>query len=127
MEDERPGTTHKTILNVDNHTLRDLWIKISADEEHTEGPRQVNNGQSISCDSDKVRFGNAASYHIDVWRNDNGHQGGHIGGYDTGVRFNGAGFDDTDELVVVTVGGKTHLQALSQRKAGEVVGEIILA
>ena len=119
------GVTHKTTLNVDNHTLRDLWIKISGD--NTAGPSQVNNGSSISCNSDKIVFGNRATYNVEIWRNNSGGQGSFIGGYSTSVRYNAAGYDDTDELIIVTVGGETLLRVLSAREAGAVIAQIILA
>jgi hypothetical protein len=117
---------HRTLLNVNNHTLRDLWIKISVDG-NTAGPKQVNNGSSISCKSDDVSFGGKANYHVEIWRNDNGNQGGYIGTYETSVRFNAAGYDDTDELTIFTLNEKTYLRAVSIRVVGVIIAEFLLA
>ncbi|MHB8103336.1 MAG: hypothetical protein ACYDEF_14485 [Methanosarcina sp.] len=120
------GIKHKTHLDVSNYTQRDLWIMISGDANPSVGPQQVNNGNSIGADSGKIEFGNKAKFHVDIWRNANGQQGSYIGGYDTGVRFNALGYSDLDNLLIVTIGGTTYLQAISTRDVGALLAQLLL-
>jgi hypothetical protein len=111
----------RTTLVVANRTFRDVHVQMTKDV-HTGnwGPFQINHNQERDADSKKIDFGDKATFHVAVFRNDGGSVGELIGEFDHGVRYNALGKDDRLEFVIVDIGGETFLEALSLREGGRV-------
>ena len=111
----------RTTLVIANRTFRDVHVQLTKDV-HTGnwGPLQINHNQERDAESKRIDFGNKATYHVMVFRNNGGAVGDLIGEFDHGVRYNAAGNIDRLEFVIVDIGGQTYLEAISAREAGRV-------
>ena len=111
----------RTTLAIANRTFRDLHVQLTKDV-HTGnwGPNQINHNHEADAKSKSIRFGDKATFHVILYKNDNGSPGDLIGEFDHGVRFNAAGNSDRLEFAIVDISGETYLEAISVRDAGRV-------
>jgi hypothetical protein len=118
----------RTSLVVSNRTFRDFHVEMSGDV-HTGswGPYQLNHNQDSDADSKKIDFGDRATFHVMVYKNNAGRPGDLIGEFDHKVRYNAAGRDDRLEFVIITLSGQTYLEVISIRAAARVALYLWLA
>lgn len=111
----------RTKLVIANRTFRDVHVQLTKNV-HTGnwGPFQINHNSERDAESKKIDFGNKATFHVMVYRNNNGQAGDLIGEFDHGVRYNAAGNDDRLEFAIVDIDGQTYLEAISLREVGRV-------
>jgi|CXWL01.1.fsa_nt_gi hypothetical protein len=111
----------RTTLVIANRTLRDIHVQLTKDVDTGNwGPNQINHNHEADAQSKKIRFGDKATYHVIIYKNNAGSPGDLIGEFDHGVRFNAAGNSDRLEFVIVDIDGETYLEAISVREAGRV-------
>jgi hypothetical protein len=96
----------------------DLWIQVTGDANW--GPEQVNSKEGPEVKSRKISFGNAANYHLAIWKNNGGKQGPYVGEFDHKVRYNAGGNRDALQLTIITIGGEKYLKAYSVRQLAEI-------
>ncbi|MGE1043856.1 hypothetical protein ACQGRZ_27380 [Bacillus wiedmannii] len=113
-------------LAIANHASIDLHVQVS--DKADWGPGKLFHGDPpiTAKTRDEFSFGSKANFHIKLWRNNNGEQGEELGEFDHDVRYNALGWTDELELVVVNIRGERWLHALSARKVGEIIFEILL-
>ena len=120
---EEPISTlgERTTLVVSNRTFRDVHVQMTGDV-HTGnwGPFQINHNSERDAQSKKIDFGNKATFHVKVFRNNAGSPGESIGEFNHSVRFNAAGNNDRLEFVIVDIDGRTYLEAFSVREGARI-------
>ncbi|MCU5511395.1 hypothetical protein OCB07_21510 [Bacillus cereus] len=113
-------------LSLSNHTKMDVHVQVT--DQADWGPGQLNHGDNMTATTrEKFKIGNRANFHVQVWKNDDGHPGEFIGEFNRHVRYNALGWTDALEFVIKEIDGKVYMYVISLRDVTEVIAKFLLS